>query len=228
MTRRVLLLIALTSAFLASVGCTTLTKLARVIMDPSVAVGSPEDQPTEVAFSINVSPTINRNPNSLTASVQGRSHQVLEETTEVSSPSWPDTEDTPGSYAEPTVILDLPDAKAEASEQIATPIAVKILQLRDDSVLRNSLYQSLDKDSAKTLRSTYIRGDDYLLFPGQFKFVPFTKVHAESRYIAVIADYGSEQDATWQQVLQIAPQGRHIVLSVLVQDSQLVLKEESR
>lgn len=248
MTRRLLFLIALASAFVASAGCTTMSKLGQVIMDPSVPVGQPEDQPTEVAFSINVSPTINRNPNSLAAILKEKTEvepgtyaaslnteqspatapQEMEHDTEVEPAQSPVVEDTPGSYDDPAFLLDSPNETAEASEQIATPIAIKILQLRDDSLLRNSLYQTLDSDLAKTLRSTYIHDDDYLLFPGQFKFVPFTKVHAETRYIAVIADYGSEQDTTWKQVLRIEPQGRHIVLSLQVQDSQLILKEEGR
>lgn len=266
MTRRLLLIITLPLAFVGSAGCSTLGKLGQVIMDPSIPVGAPGDQPTEVAFSINVSPTVNGNPNSLEAPLvadvafESSSYAVnlnaddpyvlTEKVTSVLSHlqdrfpalspevSERDTaeeqlhsiqgEDTPGSYHRPGVPLDLPSVQTEASEQIATPITIKILQLRDDSLLRNSLYQALRTDPAKALRSSYIRDDDYVLLPGQFKFVPFAAVNPDTRYIAVIADYGPQQGTTWKQVLRIPPQGRHIVLSLLVQDSQLVLKGESQ
>lgn len=113
----------------------------------------------------------------------------------------------PGSYDDPTVVLTLPRTTTVATEPVATPMAVKILQLRDDSLLRNSVYELLDKDPAQALRSTYIRDDDYLLRPGQFKFIPFAPIEAETRFVAVIADYRNQENATWSQVLRIPPAG---------------------
>ncbi|MCO7517139.1 type VI secretion system lipoprotein TssJ [Pseudomonas guariconensis] len=267
MKRRPLMTVALSLALVGASGCTALGKVGKVLMDPSVPVGAPNDQPTEVAFSMNASPTLNGNPNSLDTTVEkagtlepspyavslaagdpyaltekvGTLLEYLQAQFPAMSPlqDLPEDEDAaqalarspmeeraPGSYDDPTVILDLPNPAPVAAEQIATPIAIKILQLRDDSLLRNSVYQLLAQDPAKTLRSTYIRDDDYLLFPGQFKFVPFEPLHADTRFIAVIGDYASQENATWQQVLRIAPRGRQIVLSVLVNDTQIVLKEQ--
>jgi type VI secretion system protein VasD len=42
----------------------------------------------------------------------------------------------------------------------------------------------------------------------------------------VIGDYREQNDATWGQVLRITPRGRQVVLSVLLNDTQIVLKEE--
>ena len=124
------------------------------------------------------------------------------------------------------MVLTLPRSTTPATEAVATPMAIKILQLRDDSLLRNSLYELLDKDPAKALRSTYIRDDDYLLHPGQFKFIPFTAIEPETRFVAVIADYRNQDDATWNQVLRIPPRGHQIILSVLLNDTQVLLKEQ--
>ncbi|MDF0729253.1 type VI secretion system lipoprotein TssJ [Pseudomonas entomophila] len=264
MKRHTLLALPLLSALIGTPGCTFLGKMGQVIMDPSVPVGALKDQPTEVAFSMNASATLNGNPNSLDMPVE--KEHVLEPSPYAVSLSADDPyaltekvggllaylqeqfpappavvlddedealgrstleESTLGSYEDPTVVLDLPGPAPVAAEPIATPIAIKILQLRDDSLLRNSAYQLLDQNPAKALRSTYIRDDDYLLSPGQFKFVPFEPLHADTRFIAVIADYSSQENATWQQVLRIAPRGRQIVLSVLVNDAQILLKEEN-
>lgn len=251
-------------ALLGSSGCTSLSRMYQVMMDPSLPIGAPEDHPTEIAFSLNASPTLNGNPNSLDIPLRqesalepspyavnlsagdpytltekvgslfaflqeqfpAMSPMALDEPDDETLPRSPMEESTPGNYDDPTVVLTLPSPAPVAAEQVATPIAIKILQLRDDSLLRNSVYQLLEQDPAKVLRSTYIRDDDYLLSPGQFKFVPFEPIHADTRFIAVIADYSDRENATWQQVLRISPRGRHIVLSVLVNDSQILLKEE--
>ncbi|WP_409488573.1 type VI secretion system lipoprotein TssJ [Pseudomonas promysalinigenes] len=263
MTRHALVA-GLLSALFGLCGCTSLSKISQVVMDPSIPIGPPKDHPSQLAFSINASPTLNGNPNSL---------ELVSELPAVSEPSpyavslsagdpyvltekvWalyeylqenfpavsptdtpvdygdeptrsPLEESTPGSYEDPTVILTLPRNTTVAAETVATPMAIKILQLRDDSLLRNSVYELLYKDPAAALRSTYIRDDDYLLRPGQFKFIPFAPIEPETRFVAVIADYRNQENATWSQVLRIPPRGHQIILSVLLNDTQVVLKEE--
>ncbi|MBC3483378.1 type VI secretion system lipoprotein TssJ [Pseudomonas sp. P1B16] len=258
------LVIALLVAMVGLSACTSLSRVRQVVMDPSLPIGPPKDHPTEVAFSINASPTLNGNPNSidlptehesvlepspygvslsagdpyaltekvaslfafLQAQFPAMSPVEMAEDDEADLQRSPLEESTPGSYDDPTVVLTLPRTTAVAAEPVATPIAIKILQLRDDSLLRNSVYRLLDEDPATALRSTYIRDDDYLLRPGQFKFIPFAPIEPETRFVAVIGDYQNQENATWQQVLRIPPRGRQIILSVLVNDTQILLKEE--
>ncbi len=255
---------ALCTALIALAGCTAMSRMSQVALDPSLPIGPPKDQPTAVAFSINASPTLNSNPNSLDPTVEpataldpspyavslsASDPYVLAEKVgtlfEYLQEQFPATpavvmaeeagaapvrspleESTPGSYDDSTVVLTVPRTTSVASEAVATPIAIKILQLRDDSLLRNSVYQLLEQDPAKALRSTYIRDDDYLLRPGQFKFIPFAPIEPDTRFVAVIGDYRNQENATWQQVLRIPPRGHQIILSVLVNDTQILLKEE--
>lgn len=245
-------------------GCTSLSKIGQVIMDPSVPVGPPKEHLTQVAFSINASPTLNGNAHSVEVPIEqpdalepspyavslsagdpyaltekvGTLLEYLQQQFPAMSPvpvpldedddllRSPMEESTPGSYDDPAVVLTLPHTTTVAAEPIATPIAIKILQLRDDSLLRNSVYELLDKDPAKALRSTYIRDDDYLLRPGQFKFIPFAPIDPETHFIAVIAGYRNKENATWSQVLRIPPRGHQIILSVLLNDTQVLLREE--
>lgn len=258
MTPRLIML----ALFLGLSGCTALSKMTQVLMDPSISVGAPGDQPTQVAFSLYASPTLNGNPRSHDAaglaeavepspyavSLSAEDPRALTEKIEALlghlqaqypaiSPmaqtlgepleNSPMEENRPGKYEDPTVYLTLPDLRPVSPEQIATPIAIKILQLRDDSLLQNTVHQLLDQDPARALRSTYVRDDDYLLSPGQFKFVQFEPLHADTRFIAVIANYHNKQDATWKQVMRIEPRGRKIVLAVQINDSQILLKAES-
>ncbi|NIF28997.1 type VI secretion system lipoprotein TssJ [Pantoea sp. Tr-811] len=264
MSCRPFLLTPLLIALIALPGCTSWDRASQVIKDHSLPIGPPKDHPTQVAISINVSPTLNGNPNSvelpdqLDQALEPSPYAVslsagdpyslkekvgtlfeylheqfpaieataLNEQADAQTLRSPSEESTPGGYDDSTVVLTLPRPMAMASESIATPIAIKILQLRDDSLLRNSVFQLLDKDPAKALRSTYIRDDDYLLRPGQFKFIPFAPIEPDTRFVAVIADYRNQEDATWRQVLRIPPRGHQIILSLLVNDTQILLKEE--
>ncbi len=259
-----LLIAPLLITLIGLTGCTSISRASKVVMDHSLPIGPPKDHPTQIAFSINVSPTLNGNPNSVDVAAiakssleasphagalnpadpqpvtdnVGTSFDHLQAPLPAMSSVEPDEEDqgdmaraptkesTPGSYDDPAVVLTLPKNMAAASAAIATPIAIKILQLRDDTLLRNSVYQLLHDDPAKALRSTYIRDDDYLLNPGQFKFIPLEPIEPETRFVAVIGDYTKQEDATWQQVLRIPPRGHQIILSVLVNDAQILLKEE--
>lgn len=264
MSQRAFSLIPLLATLLLLTGCTSWNRASQVVMDHSLPIGPPKDHPTQVAFSINASPTLNANPYSVeTAAEQASTLEpspyavslsagdpyaltekvgalldylqdqfpamspvALPENEDADLPRSPLEESAPGRYDDPTVVLTLPYTSAANTEPVATPMAIKILQLRDDSLLRNSVYALLDQDPAKALRSTYIRDDDYLLRPGQFKFIPYAPIDPETRFVAVIADYRNQQDATWSQVLRIAPRGHQIVLSVMLNDTQVLLKEE--
>ena len=254
----------LLTALIGVSGCTSLSKIGQVIMDPSLPVGPPKEHPTQVAFSINASPTLNSNPSSVKVTTEqegalepspyavnlsagdpylltekvGDLYEYLQEQFPAMSPVPMPTDDgdgparspmeesTPGSYDDPNVALSVPSSTTEGSEPLATPMAIKILQLRDDSYLHNSAYDLLDADPAKVLRSTYIRDDDYMLQPGQFKFIPFAPIEPETRFVAVIANYRNKANTGWSQVLRIPPRGHQIVLSVLLNDTQVLLKEE--
>ena len=264
MSRLAFLMAPLLIVLVGLPGCKSLSRATKVVLDHSLPIGPPKDAPTQVAFSINVSPTLNGNPNSTDvaaipesilepspyavtlsagdpyalAEKVGTLFEFLQEQYPAASPvELPEEEadlplrspfehSTPGRYEDANMVLSLPRSTTPATEAVATPMAIKILQLRDDSLLRNSLYELLDKDPAKALRSTYIRDDDYLLHPGQFKFIPFTAIEPETRFVAVIADYRNQDDATWNQVLRIPPRGHQIILSVLLNDTQVLLKEQ--
>ena len=113
-------------------------------------------------------------------------------------------------------------------QQVATPIAFKVLQLSDDSLLVNASPQAIAEDLKKALGSTYIRADDYLLQPGQFKFIDLRPVDEDTRFIAVIAHYHSSEVGQWKQHLRVEPKGRRYAVLVQLDASQVSLKGETR
>jgi type VI secretion system VasD/TssJ family lipoprotein len=115
-----------------------------------------------------------------------------------------------------------------ALQHVATPIAFKVLQLTDDSLLVNASPQAMAEDMKKTLGSTYIRADDYLLQPGQFKFVDLRPLDEDTRFIAVIANYHSTDVSQWKQQLRVEPKGRQYAVLVQLDAEQVSLKGETR
>ncbi|WP_338511113.1 type VI secretion system lipoprotein TssJ [Pseudomonas trivialis] len=115
-----------------------------------------------------------------------------------------------------------------ALAHVATPIAFKVLQLTDDSLLVNASPQAMPDDLEKTLGSTYIRADDYLLSPGQFKFIDLRALDEDTRFIAVIANYHSTDVGQWKQLLRVEPKGRQYAVLVQLDADQVSLKGETR
>jgi len=115
-----------------------------------------------------------------------------------------------------------------ALQHVATPIAFKVLELTDDSLLVNASPQALADDLKKTLGSTYIRADDYLLYPGQFKFVDLRALDEDTRFIAVIANYHSADVSQWKHRLRVEPKGRQYAVLVQLDAAQVSLKGETR
>ncbi|WP_256580802.1 MULTISPECIES: type VI secretion system lipoprotein TssJ [unclassified Pseudomonas] len=115
-----------------------------------------------------------------------------------------------------------------ALQHVATPIAFKVLQLTDDSLLVNASPQAMADDLKKTLGSTYIRADDYLLNPGQFKFIDLRALDEDTRFIAVIANYHSTDVGRWKQRLRVEPKGRQYAVLVQLDAAQVSLKGETR
>ncbi|OJT21742.1 type VI secretion system-associated lipoprotein [Pseudomonas sp. FSL W5-0203] len=132
-----------------------------------------------------------------------------------------------GAYDAQGVSLTTPWG-SPALEHVATPIAFKVLQLTDDSLLVNTSPEALAEDLKKTLGSTYIRADDYLLQPGQFKFIDLRALDEDTRFIAVIANYHSSDVGQWKQRLRVEPKGRQYAVLVQLDATQVSLKGETR
>lgn len=249
-------------ACLALGGCTALSKMGQVIMDPSIQVGGPGDQLSQFSLSLYASPTINLNPSSavhdpfvqyqpqpiplavnlsaadpleLTQKLQAvldhlhQQHPAMSqfEQDEPSEPAMSPVDADVGSYEDPHIQLGIKTVSVSpVIEHVTTPVAFKLLQLKDDSLLLNAAYELLEQDLEKALGSTLVQVDDYRLLPGQFKFVGFEEINADTRYVAVIANYHDRDKAEWKRALRIEPQGRQHALLVQFEDDGVVLKND--
>lgn len=109
----------------------------------------------------------------------------------------------------------------------ATPVAFRVIQLKDDSLLEHADPVLLRNDPEKALRSTYLTADEYLLVPGQFKFINYRDLHEETRFIAVVATFHDPNARRWYDVFRVEPRGRRYALLVTLRDTRVVITDES-
>ena len=194
---------------------------------------APNEDASRAPYTLNVQAS---SPQALTDKVQtlltqlyesAPAHSPLPLDPEPVVPMSPLEETLLGEYDAQGVSLTTPLGNP-ALQHIATPIAFKVLQLTDDSLLINASPQALAEDLKKTLGSTYIRADDYLLQPGQFKFVDLRPLDEDTRFIAVIANYHNDEVSQWKQHLRVEPRGRQYAVLVQLDSAQVSLKGETR
>lgn len=324
MTRSIL--VGLAACLLA--GCGTvgnvLTKTGQILMDPSIPVGAPEDQPSQIGLSLYAADDVNPNPESAPApqpieapdtagpagggedgafEVKFRSdsrrdliaelHGLLNTLEDSASPAQPlrrsdrgssrvsqaravpgqaplpaviaisdhylprrgfgaapilasqqvtrapfplalESDDDPGAnererglgqYSQGTA-LAFPPPEAP-TRTMATPIAFKVLQLKDDSLLLNADALLLAKDLAKALGTTLVTQDDYVLQPGQFKYVDFARIRDDTRYVAIVADFHAQNGVVWKQAFRLEPRGRRYALLLTLTGTRVAITDES-
>ena len=218
--------IALMLAATLLAGCSTVgnvfKKTGQVLMDPSVPVGAPQDQPSQIALSLYASADVNPNPVS----------SPVVAPTEVSEPMDLNAamEDAHGSnldlgqYNRAASIVPTPSARVATTT--ATPITFRVLQLKDDSLLENVAPELLQGNSKKALGSTLVASDDYMLAPGQFKFIEFAPIDENTRYIAVVAQFHDPNAERWHDVFRVESRGRKYPLMVMLQTTRVAITDE--
>ncbi|WP_294739356.1 type VI secretion system lipoprotein TssJ [uncultured Pseudomonas sp.] len=194
---------------------------------------APDDDASRSPYTLNVQAT---SPQALTDKVQTLLSHLYESVPAQSPLGFEPAPVVPMSPIEDALLGDY-DAQGvhlttpwgnPALEHVATPIAFKVLQLTDDSLLVNASPQALADDLKTTLGSTYIRADDYLLQPGQFKFIDLRTLDEDARFIAVIANYHNTDAGQWKQRLRVEPKGRQYAVLVQLDAAQVSLKGETR
>lgn len=120
-----------------------------------------------------------------------------------------------------------PAALAVQDHANATPIAFRVIQLKDDSLLENADPDLVRSAPKKALGSTYITAEDYLLAPGQFKFINYRDLDEDTHYVAVVAVFHAPDAQRWYDVFRVEPRSRKYALLVTLQDTRVAITDES-
>ncbi|EJL6465615.1 type VI secretion system lipoprotein TssJ [Vibrio cholerae] len=105
----------------------------------------------------------------------------------------------------------------------ASPIEIQVFELKDDSMFMSSDYDQIKTDYKKALRSNFVKNYDYVLTPGQFKFVNAFEVDEETNYIGVMAHFAEPELSEWKKAIKVINKGREYHLLMLFKDYDVKL-----
>lgn len=94
-----------------------------------------------------------------------------------------------------------PDAQGRAS-----PVFVRLYQLKDAGAFNNASYEALQAQEAATLGDSVIAREELPLAPGATRELQL-KIEPQTRFIGVIADFRDIPNARWRAVTS-APEKR--------------------
>lgn len=131
-----------------------------------------------------------------------------------------------GQYRAEGHALEPESLPAAAGKRQASPVAVKVIQLKDDGVFLGADADALIDKPEKALGKTYVDHDEYVIKPDEFKFVRFFPVKQATHFIAVVASYHDTESVTWKAVRRIEPTGGRYPLLVSFDEHGVKIKSE--
>lgn len=106
----------------------------------------------------------------------------------------------------------------------SSPIEVQVFELEDDSMFMSADYDQVKADYKKALRSNFIANYDYVLTPGQFKFVNAFEIKEGTNYIGVMAHFAEPELSEWKKAVKVINTGREYHLLMYFKDYNVKLE----
>ncbi len=105
----------------------------------------------------------------------------------------------------------------------ASPVELKVFELKDDSMFNSASYDQLALDYKKALKSNYIGDNDYVLLPNKFKFIEKKELNENTRYIGVAVFFSDSDNSDWKKSIKVKTLGRDYHLLIYIKDNQVML-----
>ncbi|MGF1908689.1 type VI secretion system lipoprotein TssJ [Vibrio kasasachensis] len=106
----------------------------------------------------------------------------------------------------------------------ATPIELQVFELEDDSMFMSADYDQMKEDYEGTLRSNFVDNYDYVLTPGQFKFVDAFEIDEDTNFIGVMAHFSEPELSEWKKAVKVLKTGREYHLLMYFKDYDVKLE----
>ena len=108
---------------------------------------------------------------------------------------------------------------------VASPIEIQVFELVDDSMFMSAGFDQITEDYEKALKNNFIKSYDYVMTPGQFKFIDSFKINKETNYIGVMAKFSEPDLSEWKKAVKILNRGRVYHLLMFFNDYEIKLKK---
>lgn len=224
-------------------GCSTgkvLSKTWKVIKDPSIPIGEPSDRPTIMSVSIKADKKVNPNTFNNYDDTQTKIVLVnrLDDTSDVKTLSQLDAasvsklgkdkasdlvEEKASKLVDTGDVSELIEGNEVSSEAQATPIFFKVFQLKENSLILQADFENLFENMKKTLSTSYIKHDDYMMVPNEYKFIEAVEIEKDTKFIAVAASYHDYANAQWKSIIRIDATGEKIALFIHLDETEVEL-----
>ncbi|GAA0243827.1 type VI secretion system lipoprotein TssJ [Marinomonas primoryensis] len=108
---------------------------------------------------------------------------------------------------------------------VASPIEIQVFELVDDSMFMSADFDQITEDYEKALKNNFIKSYDYVMTPGQFKFIDDFEINTETNYIGVMAKFSEPDLSEWKKAVKILNRGRIYHLLMFFNDYEVKLKK---
>lgn len=107
----------------------------------------------------------------------------------------------------------------------SSAVELQVFELEDDSMFMSADFDQLNTHFKKALKSNFVEVYDYVLTPGQFKFVDELILDEETRYIGVLAKFSEPQKSDWKKAIKVINPGRTYHVLVFAQGQAVTIKK---
>ena len=119
------------------------------------------------------------------------------------------------------------DTRAQELQGEPTPLKIILFQLTDISIFNSLDYDALFQNAKKSLGQSYVASQEYVIEPGQFKYIDGFLVEDKTLFLALAAFFNQHSDAIWKSSLKIIPKGEQYPLAIILQGNKAYLKKEN-
>ncbi|XEV12397.1 type VI secretion system lipoprotein TssJ (plasmid) [Vibrio alginolyticus] len=104
-------------------------------------------------------------------------------------------------------------------------VELQVFELQDDSMFMYAGFDEIKADVKKALKHNLVNVYDYMLQPGQFKFVEPIEIDEDTQYIGVMARFAEPELSEWKRAVKVINTGRQYHLLVYLKDYDVMLEK---
>lgn len=108
---------------------------------------------------------------------------------------------------------------------VASPIEIQVYELVDDSMFMSADFDQINMDYLEALKNNFVKSYDYVLTPGQYKFVGDFEINPETNYIGVMAKFSEPDLSEWKKAVKVLNRGRIYHLLMFFNDYEVKLEK---
>lgn len=105
-----------------------------------------------------------------------------------------------------------------------SPVEIQVFELKDDSMFMSADFDLIKADYKKALKSNFVEVYDFVLTPGQFKFISPFEIDEDTNYIGVMAHYSDIDQSEWKKAVKVINKGREYHLLMQFKDYDINLE----